>query len=131
MISILSKYWHFICINLTWTRCLVSINSVYWMLNSHRAQSPLNQCLIHSKATSILDRIPLIQILKFQTSLLWLTTSLGSKVTTSPGKCLWVSPVWLSASKSNWNSNQELIWLQLNVRNIIVWTNKGVCGIFS
>jgi hypothetical protein len=92
------------------------------MLNSRRAQSPLNQCLIHSKATSFLDRIPLIQIPKFQTSLLWLATSLGSKVTMSPGQCQQWSPISLSVRKSNWNSNQELIWLHLNVINIMVWT---------
>lgn len=92
------------------------------MLHSHRAQSPLNQCLIHSKAASVLDRIPFIQILKFQTSLLWLATSLGSKVTMSPGQCQQLSLVSLSVRKNNWNSNQELIWLQLNVINIMVWT---------
>jgi len=40
----------------------------------------------------------------------------------STAQCQQLFPILLSVRKSNWNSNQELIWVQLNVINIMVWT---------
>jgi len=67
---------------------------------------------------SILDRIPLVQILNFQTSLFVMTCNFSW----STAQCQQLFPILLSVRKSNWNSNQELIWVQLNVINIMVWT---------
>jgi hypothetical protein len=43
-------------------------------------------------------------------------------------QCQQLSLVSVSVRKNNWISNQEMIWLQLNVINIMVWTK--VCEVF-
>lgn len=126
MISILSKNYHFFCISLTWTRCLVSMNPCCCVINSHKVQSPLNQYLIHSKAKSIVHRIPTYtdpEISNFP--VIWQVPL----VLKSPCHLLSVYgvPVWLSVSKSNQNWNQQLIWLQYFQCKKYTGMNKQRC----